>query len=233
MARRQAVVKRLTAVETLGSTDIICTDRAGTLTEGRMSVHALWADGGELRPAAGPDEPGGHAGGEPFSALLRTAVRCNNAEAHLEADGWRRAGDPSESALLVAAAEPGEDVESFQADREASREALFRFDSRLKRMTTIDREPDGQLWFHAKGAPAELLERCVAIRGGDGDRPLTPADRSAVAAAVDGYAREGMRVFGRRSSKRSPAASAPGSGSSSSPATTASPPRRSHARRGS
>jgi calcium-translocating P-type ATPase len=193
MARRQALVKRLTAVETLGSTDVICTDKTGTLTEGRMSVYALWAEGEELRPAR---EAAPEARREPFSALLRTALRCNNATAHHEADGWLRSGDPGESALLVAAAELGEDVESGQADRDSIRHGLFHFDPRLKRMTTLDREPDGCLWYHAKGAPLELLERCRAIRGRDGDRPLGAADREAVEAAFARYAGRGMRVLG-------------------------------------
>ena len=177
MARRRALVKRLTAVETLGSTDVICTDKTGTLTEGRMSVRALWAEGEELRPGEGRVE---RAAAEPFSALLRTALRCNNASAHREADGWGRGGDPSESALLVAAGELGEDVESAQREREAIRGEVFHFDPRLKRMTTLDREPGGALWYHAKGAPLELLERCdgdprrgrgpVARRGGAGGR---------------------------------------------------------------
>jgi calcium-translocating P-type ATPase len=193
MARRRALVKRLTAVETLGSTDVICTDKTGTLTEGRMSVAALWAEGEELRPG---ERPAPRAGREPFSALLRTALRCNNAAARREADGWRRSGDPGESALLVAAAELGEDVEAALADRDSVRRALFHFDPRLKRMTTLDREPDGSLWYHAKGAPLELLERCGSVRGHGGDRPLDAADRAAVEAAFDRYASRGMRVLG-------------------------------------
>ncbi len=192
MARRRALVKRLTAVETLGSTNVICTDKTGTLTEGRMSANALWADGEELRPGDGREI----ASREPFSALLRTALRCNNAEAHREADGWRRRGDPSESALLVAAGELGEDVESAQASREATRQALFHFDPRLKRMTTLDEEPGGELWYHTKGAPEELLERCASIRGRDGDRALSPAEQAGIVEACDGYARRGMRVLG-------------------------------------
>ena len=193
MARRRALVKRLTAVETLGSTDIVCTDKTGTLTEGRMSVYALWAEGEELRPGA-PLPDGGL--GEPFSALLRTALRCNNATALQSADGWRREGDPGESALLVAAAELGEDVDAAQAERGERRQAHFHFDPHLKRMTTLDEEPGGRLWVHTKGAPLELLDRCGTVRGRDGDRPLTDADREAVGEAFERYAGEGMRVLG-------------------------------------
>jgi calcium-translocating P-type ATPase len=207
MARRRALVKRLTAVETLGSTDVICTDKTGTLTEGRMSVHALWAEGEELLPG---DSAATGASGEPFSALLRTALRCNNAAAHREADGWRREGDPGESALLVAAAQLGEDVESAQAERDAVRHAVFHFDPRLKRMTTLDEEPGGRLWYHTKGAPLELLERCGSIRGRDGDRPLSAADRAAVEEAFERYARLGMRVLGFAERPAEPATAPPG-----------------------
>jgi calcium-translocating P-type ATPase len=192
MARRRVLVKRLTAVETLGSTDVICTDKTGTLTEGRMSVRLLWADGHELEPGGA-----GIAGQptEPFSALARTAVRCNNALAHTEGPGWERSGDPSESALLVAAASLGEDVEQAQHEREARRRRLYHFDARLKRMTTLDEEPDGRLWYHAKGAPLELLERCTKVRGSDGERPLDERSRQMVRTAFERYAGQGLRVL--------------------------------------
>ena len=84
-------------------------------------------------------------------------MRCSNAGLRRTSDGFERTGDPSESALLVAAARLGEDVERAQKERQDRRRRLYHFDARVKRMTTADEEPDGSLWYHVKGAPLELL----------------------------------------------------------------------------
>jgi calcium-translocating P-type ATPase len=194
MARRRALIKRLASVETLGSTDVICTDKTGTLTEGRMSVRRWSTQAGERAPGGGHDE--GVAGTEPWSGLLQTAVRCSNASARRTAGGWERSGDPTESALLVGAALSGVDLEHLLGERDAGRRRVLHFDAGLKRMTTLDEEADGSLWWHSKGAPLELLERCSAVRTPDGDRPLTSADRDAVHAAFRTYADDGLRVLG-------------------------------------
>lgn len=190
MARRRALLKRLTAVETLGSTDVICTDKTGTLTEGRMVVSRFWAGGEELLPDRRRELC------EPFRSLLRTAVLCSNARIERTSEGWERKGDPSESALLLAAAAVGEDVEHAQKERAEHRRRLYHFDAHLKRMTTADEEPDGTLWYHTKGAPLELLERCAKVRTPDGDRPLTTSEREAVREAFESYASRGLRVLG-------------------------------------
>ncbi len=209
MARRRALVKRLTAVETLGSTDVICTDKTGTLTEGKMRARFIWAAGAKV-DLEHPGET--RAGVEPFSAVLRTAVRCNNASAALVDGRWERAGDPSESALLLAAAQLGEDVGAAQSQREQRRKGIFHFDARVKRMTTVDAEPDGELWYHVKGAPLELLERCCRQRTRGGDEDLDDGARSRIRAAFEAYAGRGMRVLGfaeRRVETGSPAGERP------------------------
>jgi magnesium-transporting ATPase (P-type) len=76
------------------------------------------------------------------------------------------------------------------------RKVVFHFDPHLKRMTTLDQEPGGELWYHAKGAPLELFERCTAIRAQDGEHPITDADRAQVRAAFERYAARGLRVLG-------------------------------------
>jgi calcium-translocating P-type ATPase len=173
MARRRALVKRLTAVEALGSTDVICTDKTGTLTEGRMAAEALWTPAAELVVA-----DGGSTG--PFEELLRIARRCSTATVTRDDDGWAATGDPSETALLIAAERLGIQVAP------ARRIALHAFDARRKRMATVDEEPDGAR-VHVKGAPVELLDCCTGL---DADV------RARIEHQVDDYARRGLRVLG-------------------------------------
>ena len=193
MAKRRALVKKLTAVETLGSTDVICTDKTGTLTEGRMTATSLWQNGTPVEVADGSAPATGAV-----AELLTAAVLCNNASlTRDDAGAWSRSGDPSESALLLAAAQLGVDVPALQAGRETRRRRLFAFNARLKRMATLDVEGGGTPTLNAKGAPLELLTRCTTRRVEDGgERPLDAEAIAGVHDAFERYAAAGLRVLG-------------------------------------
>jgi calcium-translocating P-type ATPase len=167
LARVGAVVKRLSAVETLGSTTVICTDKTGTLTRNRMRVTRLWAAGTELEPA----DPRARE-------LVLAAARCTTARP-ADDGAATGTGDPTELALLRLAAESGVPVEASARDRD--RTALYSFDSRLKRMSV---QEAGEVV--TKGALESVLPLCAGV---------SAVDRATLSEAVDRYASAGLRVL--------------------------------------
>ncbi|MVU78372.1 HAD-IC family P-type ATPase [Nocardia sp. ET3-3] len=189
MARRGAVMKRLSAVETLGSTDVICTDKTGTLTENRMRVVVAHTAAGRFDFAPEHPPPEGHA---TLTRMAAAMAVCNNARPN---DADRPAtGDPTEVALLDTAAALGIPIDLPERDRHRIR--LFHFDSARKRMSTLDSGASGERLVHVKGAPESVLPLCVLELDAQG-RPaaLTDARRRELDQLVDGLARRGLRVL--------------------------------------
>lgn len=168
LARQGALVKQLSAVETLGSTTVICTDKTGTLTRNAMRVTGVWSAGRMVDPAT-PSE-----GLEPVAEVM---VDCNELD---------RLSDPMELALR----EAGEALGA----RAAPRAATFPFDPKRRRMSVVSRRTD-HLTIAVKGAPEALLPLCTSVFDGQGGRPSTDAARRDVLGAVDTFARHGLRVL--------------------------------------
>jgi calcium-translocating P-type ATPase len=195
MARRRALVKRLLAVEALGSATVICTDKTGTLTKAEMTVTQLWA-GGVTHPVSGVGyTPAGDVSNPaPVRDLVRAAALCSNARLLPPSDGadWRILGDTTEGALLVAAGKAGVDL--VEAAAAAPRVAEFPFDASRKLMSTVHRTDAGYVCY-VKGAPGELLARCTHARWNGTATPMNADLRSSIAAAADAMAGTGLRVL--------------------------------------
>ncbi len=178
MARERALVRRLSAVQTLGSVSVICSDKTGTLTCNRMALRATWLPGGDNSLEA---------------ALLEGACLCSNAHLERGGGGPHWIGDPTEAALLVAADERQIDRENLRRSHPRRRELPF--DSRRRRMTVVVEAGDKELLAITKGAPVEVIAHCSAQLGAGGPVPLNRQERERVLAANDALASQGCRVL--------------------------------------
>jgi Ca2+-transporting ATPase len=204
MAKRNALVRKMPAVETLGCATVICSDKTGTLTKGEMTVRRIWTAGrlvevtgvgyepvGEFR---GAPEPGGSVAASPLADLLRAALLCNDSGLE-EVDGrWTIKGDPTEGALIVAAAKAGIHVHETRLGHPRVEEIPF--SSERKRMTTVHRSPDGQCVAYMKGAPEEVVGRCSQVLTSAGAKPFTPETKEAAAGVNLEMAQSALRVLG-------------------------------------
>jgi Ca2+-transporting ATPase len=207
MARRNAIVRHLAAVETLGSATVIAADKTGTLTRNEMTVRAVVTASGRIRIGGTGYEPEGEVrrdGGGPLEGAVRlelgrilaAADRANNAVLQERGGRWTVQGDPTEGALIVAARKAG--LEAGRLDARFVRVAEVPFSSERKLMSTIhtDAETETRLRAFTKGAPDVLLARCSHELVGEDVRPLTAARRAEIARTNETLAGEALRTLG-------------------------------------
>jgi potassium/sodium efflux P-type ATPase len=209
MVKRHALIKKLSSVETLGCTNVICTDKTGTLTTNQMSVKKIWINNKIIEVTGSGYDPKGSFSfqGSPLLAeafkndnldlLFRTAVLCNTAKLispSNEQNYWSIIGDPTEGALLTLAQKAGFDYE--QQCRHSPLQKRFPFESVRKRMSSINKLPDGSLCVFVKGSPKEILELSSKIVLDEKIAELTSLRKSEIIAQLDSFAEDGLRVLG-------------------------------------
>jgi len=191
MAERHAVIRHLPAVETLGSTSVICSDKTGTLTRNEMTAQVAWVDGHEYRFSGIGYTPAGDIEHEglrltelhpPLKELLTIAILCNDADLRKEGNEWAITGDPTEAALVVAGRKGGMDPHELR--KLHKRLDVIPFESDTKFMATLN-SMDSNNEILLKGAPETIIERCA----------MDEEHRRRIMGAMETYAREGMRVI--------------------------------------
>ncbi|MCK6529036.1 HAD-IC family P-type ATPase [Myxococcota bacterium] len=183
MARRNAIIRRLPAVETLGAVSVICSDKTGTLTRNEMTVTSVLTGDARYEVSGVGYEPRGafSAGGREvdpqgeapaLAECLRAGLLCNDARLRSQEGLWVLDGEPTEGALVVAAVKAGFDER--EVEERFPRVDVIPFGSAHKFMATRHADPRGNAFACVKGAPERVVERCVRVRSSRGDLPLSP-----------------------------------------------------------
>jgi Ca2+-transporting ATPase len=203
MAKRHALIRRLPAVETLGCTTVICSDKTGTMTQDQMTVKRIYC-GGDFFDVGGTGyNPKGdftRAGqtydmrkDENLIKLLRIGSLCNDARLVQANESWSIKGDPTEGALIVAATKAGIVAEKENLQYPRVREIPF--SSETKMMTTIHQTPTGEVGY-SKGAPEIILDKCGYIDRDGQQKTLTIVEQENILEVAQNMASEGMRILG-------------------------------------
>lgn len=201
MARRNAIIRRLPAVETLGAVSVICTDKTGTLTRNEMTVRGIataqncfTVDGTGYEPHGAISLKNKHGSPEKCPVLnevLQAALLCNDAALEQKHDQWLVSGDPMEGALLVAGLKAGLVVENLTENY--PRIDLIPFESEHRFMATLHHNhTSDDAFIYIKGAPERVLEMCTAQQGTEGEQPL---DRAYWLQTIKEMAQQGQRVL--------------------------------------
>jgi Ca2+-transporting ATPase len=208
MVKRHALIRRLAAVETLGSTSVICSDKTGTLTRDEMTARRIYS-GGRLYSVSGagyvPEGEFSTDGGAPATVtpqlremLTAAALASDTRLVRSDDGGWDIKGDPTEGALIVAAAKAGLQKEALETTHPRVHEIPF--SSETKRMTTLhaangNGAANGQVIAYAKGAPEVILESCTSVLASGGEAALDAAKRAEILAVAQEMAGEALRVL--------------------------------------
>jgi len=200
MVKRHALIRRLPAVETLGSTTFICSDKTGTLTKDEMTVVKIYADGETTEVTGAGYQPSGKflrqgavfAPDNGLAALLRAGALCSDARLVQHEKGWEIKGDPTEGALVVAAAKTG--LHKSDLDLEFMRLHEIPFTAESKRMTTLHASA-GAAVAYSKGAPEVILESCTKYLSGGGEKELGTRAREEILAMAKEMAGQALRVL--------------------------------------
>jgi Ca2+-transporting ATPase len=205
MAKRGAIIRKLAAVETLGSATVICTDKTGTLTQNQMTVREVHAGAKTYRVTGVGYDPRGDLRDErdrkvasplpsPLRHLLASAALCNNARLEKTKEGaWKTIGDPTEGALLTLAAKGGLPREPLAETHQVVQEVPF--DSDRKRMTIVTLDESGREVVHTKGSADVLLPLCTFVEADGGPVPLEDDARSGIVEEADRMSATSLRVL--------------------------------------
>jgi len=203
-AKRNAIIRRLSSAESLGATTVICSDKTGTLTKGEMTVRRIYNSGKIIEVAGVGYEPTGEFRGssnslnprddKDLSFLLTIGALCNNASLQNDNGTWRIMGDPTEGALIVAAAKAG--LERAELEQQYPRVGEVPFTSERKRMTTVHGTPEGKQRAFMKGAPEIVLERCTHVLENGREKKLTGVKRREILETNERLAGEALRLLG-------------------------------------
>jgi Ca2+-transporting ATPase len=202
MVKRHALVRRLSAVETLGCTSVICSDKTGTLTQDQMTVRQIYVSGKSINVTGAGYEPKGefYFDGKPIdltddstaNILMQVNTLCNDTHLLQTDTKWEIKGDPTEGALLVVAAKAG--ISHEIADEESPRIDEIPFSSERKRMTTVHSTPQGRISY-SKGAPEVVLDACSQIIENGQIKSITDVDKSRILDNARLMAENALRVL--------------------------------------
>ena len=193
LARQKVIVRKLSAVETLGGTTVICTDKTGTLTLNKMEVEALTSPGGAwLKSDDAADTPVKHLPETQYRRLVQIAILCNTSEITVQKTNIKEIGDPLETGLLKFALRLDEDIDALR--HKSPKVSEMPFSSETKIMATLHKTAEGKMVF-AKGAVEDLLKCCDFLLDGDKTVSLTPKSRKTWLAEAEKMASSGLKVL--------------------------------------